>query len=194
MPRTAPHFVPSARARLGFTFVELAVAMTILLVSVLILSSVVTSLAQQRAVNRETALAVAAARNRLETLRSEDFAEVFALFNADPGDDPGGAGSAPGRNFAVAGLDLAPDDADGLQGEIVFPTVSDPLQGLMLREDVTMPVLGLPRDLSGDNVVDDQDHAAAYFILPVQIRVRWNGATGPRQYEMATQLCRYVKT
>jgi hypothetical protein len=51
----------------------------------------------------------------------------------------------------------------------------------------------MPRDLSGDNVVDDQDHSGAYFILPVQIRLRWTGRSGVRQYEMASQLCGYVK-
>jgi hypothetical protein len=51
----------------------------------------------------------------------------------------------------------------------------------------------MPRDLSGDSVIDDQDHSGKYFILPVQIRVRWAGATGERRYEMATQLCIYTK-
>lgn len=191
MPRPPPALV--AHARRGFTFVELMIGMTVLMVSLLILSSVVSSMSKQRAVNRETALAVAAARNLLETLRSEDFAQVFALYNSDPADDPGGAGTAPGNRFNVAGLDDAADSADGLDLEVVFPTVVDPVDGLELREDVDMRVLGMPRDLSGDNVVDDEDHGAEYFILPVQVRVRWTSPNGPRQYEMATQLTRYNK-
>lgn len=168
--------------------------MTILLSALLIFSSTISGMAKQRNVNRETGLAVAAARNLLETLRSEDFARVFALYNSDPADDPNGPGTAPGNRFAVAGLDEAPDSPDGLECEIIFPTFDDPVLGLQLREDVDMRALGMPRDLSGDNRIDDQDHSDVYFILPVQIRLRWKGATGVRQYEIASQLCRYEKT
>ena len=188
-----PRPTVSESARRGFTFVELAVGMTILLVSLLIFSSSVTGVAKQRAANRETALAVAAARNMLETLRAEDFAEVYARYNANPADDPGGAGTAPGNRFVVEGLDDAPDTVGGFDGEIVFPSVEDAVAGWQLREDVELRALGLPRDISGDNVVDDQDHSASYFILPVQVRVRWSGSSGTRQYEMATQLCGFNK-
>jgi type II secretory pathway pseudopilin PulG len=180
------------RAAAGFTFVELVVGMAVLATAVLILSSVVGSLAQQRTVNRETALAVAAARNVLETLRSEDFGLVFARYNADPADDPGGAGSAPGARFAVPGLAPTTDAADGLTGEVQFPSVAGP-GGVELREDVELRVLGMPRDLSGDHVIDAADHGEGYFILPVQVRVRWQSPNGPRAYAMATQLSPYRK-
>lgn len=184
--------VPSVRDRRGFTFLELTIGMSILLVSLLIFSSSVTGVAKQRAVNRETNLAVAAARNLVETLRAEDFGEVYALYNADPADDPGGAGTAPGNRFVVPGLDDAPDGA-GFDGEIVFPSLEDPVLGWQLREDADLPALGLPRDLSGDNKIDSADHSATYFILPVLIRVRWSGANGIREHSMATQLCRFNK-
>ena len=186
-PHTRPHSSP------GFTFIELAVVMTILLSALLIFSSTVSSVAKTRSVNRETSLAVAAARNLLETLRSEDFATVYRLYNADPSDDPDGPGTAPGHRFAVAGLDDAPDSPDGLEGEVVFPTAFDAGGALQLREDVEYRALGMPRDLSGDGQVDDQDHSATYFVLPVQVRLRWTGATGVRQFELNSQLCRYVK-
>lgn len=193
--RSRPHARSSSRSRFsgGFTFLELTVVMTILLSALLIFSSTVSGVAKQRNVNRETSLAVDAARNLLETLRSEDFAEVYALYNADPSDDPAGAGTAPGNRFAVFGLSEAPDSPDGLEGEVVFPTAIDPVDGLELREDIELRALGLPRDLSGDGRVDDQDHSGSYFILPVQVRLRWKGTTGVRQYEIATQLCPYVK-
>lgn len=180
--------------RAGFTFVELAMAMTVLLAALLIFSNAVGNLARQRATNRETTLAVAAARNTLETLRSEDFAHLFALYNAEPSDDPGGPGSAPGNRFPVAGLDPTEDAPDGLQGEIVFPTRVGAGGTLELREDLELRELGLPRDLSGDNVVDGRDHANDYFILPVRVRVRWQGASGIREYQLASQLCRYRKS
>lgn len=186
-PRSLP-----AHGRQGFTFLELVVGMSVLLVALLIFSSSVSGVAKQRTVNRETNLAVAAARNLLETLRSQEFAEVYALYNADPDDDPGGAGTAPGNRFVVDGLDDLPD-AGGFDGEIVFPSV-DAGGVWQLREDMELPELGMPRDLSGDSIVDDQDHAGSYFILPVLIRVRWRSPIGTRQYEMTTQLCQYNKS
>jgi type II secretory pathway pseudopilin PulG len=187
-----PRPFPSSARRAGFTFVELAIGLTILLVALLIFSSSVTGVAKQRSVNRETALAVQAAKNQIETLRSEDFALVYARYNADPADDPAGAGTAPGHRFVVAGLDDAPDGG-GFDGEILFPSAEDPLAGWQLREDLDLPALGLPRDLSGDSVVDDQDHSDAYFLLPVIVRVRWSGPNGVRQYDLTTQLCRWNK-
>lgn len=193
MPRTRPPH-PLLSVRSGFTFLELAVVMTILLSALLIFSSTVSGVAKQRSVNRETGLAVAAARNILETLRSEDFALAFARYNSDPNDDPDGPGTAPGNRFAVAGLDEAPDSPDGLEGEVIFPTAFDGAGALQLREDVELRALGMPRDLSGDGRVDDQDHGDSYFILPVRVRLRWKGSTGVRQYEIASQLCPYVKS
>jgi len=188
------HPVHRQNSRSGFTFVELAVAMTILLVALLIFSSTISGMAKQRAVNRETNLAVSAARNMIETLRSQAFEQVFVLYDADPNDDPGGAATGPGNHFAVPGLDPTADAPGGMQGEIVFPTVVDPLKGLELREDLEDRQLGMPRDLSGDNVVDDQDHRAGYFILPVLVRVRWMSPNGIRQYDLSTQLCKYKKS
>jgi prepilin-type N-terminal cleavage/methylation domain-containing protein len=185
-----PYRTP-AQNRAGFTLVELAVGLVILLVSLLIFSSAISGITEQRAIDRENALAAEAARNMLERLRSEDFGEVYALFNADPTDDPGVAGSAPGNRFEVAGLDASTDAVGVPVGEIRFPSVEDPLAGWQLREDLENRALGLPRDISGDSVVDGQDHSDSYFILPVQIRVRWSGPGGVRQYEMSTQLCRF---
>ena len=42
-----------------------------------------------------------------------------------------------------------------------------------LREDVFMPELGLPMDLNGDGVIDAQNHALDYKVLPVTIQLRW---------------------
>ena len=185
-----PH--PNAhRGRAGFTFIELTITMVILLVALLIFSSTISGIARQREAQRESALAQAAARNALESIRAEVFNEVFARYNADPADDPDGAGTAPGNRFAVAGLELS-DDATDFEGEIRFPTLDD--AGVMqLREDVDNRKLGMPRDLSGDNIVDQSDHKADYYILPVEIRVRWRGRSGTCHYELVTQLCPWNK-
>jgi len=183
----------STRRASGFTFVELAIVLVILLSALFVFASTVSGMAKQRTTNRETHLAVEAARNRMETLRATPFDAVYALYNRNPADDPDGEGSAPGARFDVPGLDPRTDALDELEGEVVFPEFEDPTDGWQLREDVTIAALGLPRDLSGDQRIDDQDHATSYLLLPVQVHIRWRSPAGPREYTLSTQLCRYVK-
>lgn len=179
-------------ARAGFTFIELSIVLVILLSALLVFSSTVSGMAKQRTSNRETHLAVEAAQNRMETLRATAFDAVYALNNRNPKDDPDGEGSAPGARFDVPGLDPRPEALDGLEGEVVFPEFED-VDGFELREDVENVPLGLPRDLSGDNKVDDEDHSGSYLLLPVEVRVRWRSPSGPREYALRSQLCRWIK-
>ena len=48
--------------------------------------------------------------------------------------------------------------------------------------------LGMPRDLNGDGVIDSEDHAGDYVLLPVKVRVNWRGITGDRSFEVCTVL------
>ena len=172
---------------------ELAVVLIILLVALLIFSNTMNGMSKQRAVNRESALATEAARNQIEAMRGTEFLSVFASYNSDPADDPGGPGTAPGNRFEVANLSASKDSPDGLQGEVIFPS-ADTGGAVELREDLDLAELGMPRDLSGDSVIDDENHAGDYFILPVLVRIRWTGKTGERQYQISTQICFYKKT
>ena len=106
------------------------------------------------------ATAMVAARSQLELLRGQQFSQVFALFNHDAGDDPAGAGTAPGPGFEVPGLSPCPDDLDGLVGEIRFSH-----QGPDLRENAVDPELDMPRDLNGDLHIDQRNHADDYHRL-----------------------------
>ena len=130
---------------------------------------------------RDKSSAIAGARNKLEEMRGQDFPRLFALYNADPADDPGGAGTAPGAGFQVSFLQPWPGDADGLVGRIEFPTI-----GGELREDVNDRDLGMPRDLNEDDVQDSLDHAGDYVFLPVRIRVEWTSKSGNRSFEAYT--------
>jgi len=193
--RTGPGCVGPARGGLpagGFTMIELMLVMTVLLVAFGALSqSLVQSMALTE-VNRESALAQGAMREMIEVMNgsdseTEDFALIFSRYNSDPTDDPPGV-SSPGSNFAVAGLTPIDGDPDGFVGEIIFPTLVTGA-GLELREDITLPELGMPRDLDGDgqwlmanNVESD------YRLLPVLIRVEWQGRSGGRSAEIRTFL------
>jgi prepilin-type N-terminal cleavage/methylation domain-containing protein len=170
------------RRRAGFTLVELTVVMVVLTLAIAMFSSTLASTAARTPLAREQTAAAEAARRQLEILRSEPFGEVFARFNAEAADDPDGPGTAPGPGFAVRGLRAMPDDADGLVGELLFPAI-----GAALREDLPSELFGTPRDLDGDTLIDDVDHAGDYIVLPVLVRVRWESAGGAeRVFEMST--------
>ena len=171
---------PDLRARAhrqrGFTLLELAFAITILAIGIAGISRAMLGAGRSGARSREADRAMQAARAMLERIQAEAFAQAFRSFNGDPSDDPSGSGTAPGASFAVTGLRSLPNDADGLPGEITFPTPS--ATSPELRENVTLAELGMPRDLNGDGNVDASNHATDYKLLPVRVRVRWQGADG----------------
>jgi hypothetical protein len=169
--------------------VEIAVGMTVFVIAILGFSRALISSMQASQKTRELDRATQAANQMLERMEAEAFADVFRRFNADPADDPGGAGTAPGASFAVEGLSALSDDPDGLAGEVIFPVqVGAPSQ---LREDAVLPEIGMPRDLDGDGVIDAANHAVDYTLLPVLIRVRWRSASGPGTLEVETMLGNY---
>jgi prepilin-type N-terminal cleavage/methylation domain-containing protein len=182
MMRSQPRSLPRSKARTGLTLVELMMVMVVLTVAVSMLAGSMSSAARLGPVQRENALAGEGARRMLETLRGQPFMDVYALYNADPSDDPGGAGTAPGNGFAVQGLEPLAEDPDGLTGEILFPTQAPPL-----LENGTWLELGLPRDLDFDGAIDATDHSADYRILPIEVRIRWRGVNGARRLSLYTQ-------
>lgn len=180
-------------ARSGTTLVELAVVIFVALVAASIYSRTLAVNARMRVAGRERMLAAEAARVALERMRSEEFSQLFARYNPDPHDDPGGPGTAPGNRFAVEGLTPLPDAPGGLVGEVVLPWAPSLLdkQAWILSEKVQDEVLGLPRDLNGDTLVDDLDHAGDYVILPVRVRIEWAGPAGRLTFELHTMLSEY---
>jgi type II secretory pathway pseudopilin PulG len=171
------------------TLLEITIAITILIVGVV--GSMQTMILLERSAERarEIDRATQAARQVLERIQAEAFPEAFRRYNDDPSDDPG-VGLAPGKNFAVQGLSARQDDPDGMPGEVIFPT--PPGQPTVLREDIVDPKLGMPRDLNGDGVIDGTTNCATtYTILPVRVRVRWVGPSGPGEVELHTMLGNY---
>jgi type II secretory pathway pseudopilin PulG len=172
--------------RAGFSLLELLVAVGVLLFGLLGFSQAVLRSAATNEASREGALAAAAARELIETMQAEEFATLFRRYNDDPADDPGMAGSAPGANFAVAGLDPQDGDADGFVGRVEFP-VQAGAAGI-LREDLVLPAMGTPRDIDGDDVVDAADKKDSYRLLPVVVRIQWRGRATDSQAVFRTVL------
>ncbi len=177
------------QGRRGLTLVDLMVSFSVLVVALMAFSQSLVGSSRHALGQGQRDLALEGARQAMERLQSTDFDLVFALYNTDPADDPAGAGTAPGAGFAIAGLPVRPDDADGLVGEIRFPTQS--AGGVLeLREDLVNPSFGTPKDLSGDGVIDSADHSDDYQLLPVVVSVEWLSSSGPGRLELRTMLGR----
>ena len=174
----------SPNSQAGFTVVELLIAVTVMMIALMGVVATITSVGTLGAANEDSARAYQAARSMVETLQSESPEDVFARYNDDPADDPGGAGTAPGRHFAVPGLRVQTGDADGFVGQVLVPATA----GGALREDVDDQGFGLPRDLNGDGAIDGDDHADDYILLPIRVRMEWTGNSGDRFFEYATML------
>jgi type II secretory pathway pseudopilin PulG len=169
--------------RQGLTLIELTIATVILTVCCGMLTSTITGTMTHNRVRRERQIAVEAARAALEDMHNVDFYDVFWTFNQDPSDDEGGAGTARGAHFSVEGLTPLEDDPDGRVGEIVLPSTT-----AELFENAENESLGLPRDLNGDLSIDALDHSDDYLLLPVEVRLRWNGIGGPAEFSLSTML------
>lgn len=171
------------RARGGFSLLDTVVSLALLTIGMgAMLQAVVgaTSLEHQA---QERSAALTAAQSVLESMQGEVFAEVFARFNATTADDPP-VGISPGNGFLVRGLNAVSGDPDGMPGAIEFPG-----NGTQLFESVVDTDLGMPRDLNGDlQPPDGLDHATDYNVLPVRVRVRWNGARGTSELVLVTTL------
>jgi len=190
MPQNQARHRPASGARTtgrrrqrqaGFTLLEGLIAFTTLSIAMMGILSTVVETNALRISTRESMVASQAAQSVLDEMTTADFAQLFALYNGDPADDPAGAGTAPGSGFAVPGLQAFQGDPDGLPGRIEFP--GGPLA---LREDAVDPGLGMPRDLDSDGVVDGDDHSGDYTLLPVRIRVEWMSEGREQSMEFTT--------
>jgi type II secretory pathway pseudopilin PulG len=171
------------RRRSGLTLLELAMSIAVMVVGVSALASTVVTGSALNQVSHETEIARKAIETKIDAMRNTPFAQVFATYDGVGGDDPAGPNTAPGRTFAVAGLTPLAGAPGGVAGLITFPST-----GPQLFENAVDTVVGMPRDLNLDGVVDAVDHAGDYMILPVRVRVQWMGAAGPRTIELQTQL------
>lgn len=199
---------PHGARRSGFTIVELIIALSILLIAASIFYRMVASTAKLRQVNRENAIAADAARVLIEEMRNRTFSELFALYNNDSSDDPGGPGTAPGNLFSVDRLTPLASSPGGQVGEVFLPSrVTEVeiagggsggkwsggggtvvVEELWVCEDAVDADLGMPRDLNGDSVIDEENHAGDYIVLPVRVVIRWKGMFGERSLRMVTML------
>ncbi|MFT5734724.1 MAG: hypothetical protein ACI8WY_003407 [Planctomycetota bacterium] len=182
--------IRGARARQsGLGLIELMIAGSVFVIGALSAVRLFASSIDVERSNQETAVATEATRRVLEQLEAHpDPAAMFALHNASPDDDPVGlvpiAGAVLGA-FVVDGLQPLAGIPDGAVGSIVFPVDSG--TGI-LREDLDLPELGMPRDLNSDGVIDSDDRSGDYQLLPVLVRVRWDAGGNAREHSVLSLL------
>ena len=174
--------------RAGFSLLEITVCLTLVAVLVVaVMRSMAGSMRTLRT-NREVALATEAAREQFESMRGWPFEDVWALYNADESDDPEGAGTGFGSNFAVEGLE---PPAGGVIGRLEFSDSWSAGGTLELREDVATQRWGTNMDLNLDGTLDAANHSGDYRMLPVSVVVEWEGAAGPSSIELMTILAEF---
>jgi prepilin-type N-terminal cleavage/methylation domain-containing protein len=173
-------------ARRGFTLLEVLITISAMLIAALGFSQALVSAMRAEEMTREQSQATEAARAKIEELRQVNFRDVFRQYNDFTDDDLAGPGTAPGAHFDVRGLTAMPADVDGLSGEVLFPVF--PAAPGALREDAVVPELNCPRNLDGVPGIDANDHNIDYLLLPVLVRIRWQGVVGPSEIVLRTIL------
>ena len=170
------------RSLSGFTLIETLLVLGAVTIAILGVLGAHTASASLNRTNHDSVIAARAIRVRMEEVAAADVTQVVALFDALTDNDPAGPGTAPGATFAVTNVSA---DSLGRRG-----TVELPLNSGVVREDVVDATLGMPRDLNGDGLIDALDHTTDFKILPVVVRLRWNGVNGDRETLLATVLYR----
>ena len=158
----------------GFTMIEAVVVMSILLMGLLAMTSTSVTVHALRESDRERRLANSALDSIIE--------DVKGIANAQVGTDPTWSqnfanayaiGGTPGPLYPVNGL----QPRDGEPSVVSVTITTDET----LTDQELGVNLGMPRDLDNDGLIDNADVTATATIMPVIVRVRWNGSSGNRE-------------
>lgn len=158
----------------GFTLLEIAITIAILIIAVASTSAATVSLSAMRRLNRERSVAHNAASALAERILSLGRSEI-----GSPGSWARNVAEAvcPPNTLGVAFdvPELEPQTGFAHVGSITF--VADET-----RTDNQLGVqLGMPRDLDGNGFADGTNVIATARLLPVVIELRWTGIRGEQR-------------
>ncbi len=159
------------RSRRGFALIELAIALSILVIGLVSIVSATSRMHHLRHQNRDRALAQNGLRSISERIhaRSHGFSADPATWSSNliPVFAPGGA---IGDTFDVEGLNLAP-------GAQVIGTIQIVIDETATDQQLNAQI-GMPRDLNGDGQASNTDVSQNACMLPVIVRLQWRGQSG----------------
>lgn len=162
-----------ARARSGFTLVELTVSMTILMIGVVSVVSATSRMHSLRKFNREATIAQNALRSMSERIHAQAYR--LSLEEAGWAEDlleVYGPGGTFGDEFDARGINV-------VTGEPSVGTIEIFTDETLTDVEIGHQ-LGMPRDLNGDGDAADGDVSGDARILPVLLTLQWRGETGVR--------------
>lgn len=169
----------------GFSLIEVVIALAVVAFAGMALMDAMFGTQKLISASKENTYAMNAAREKLEEVRRYTFADIFAYYNNNAADDPGGAGTAPGNSFTVSGLYVQSGDTDGMAGRIIFPQSGTNLIETYVDTSMGMPSTG--KDMNGDGVINSASRNSDYIVLPVKISIEWRSGDGVnRTYSLNT--------
>jgi prepilin-type N-terminal cleavage/methylation domain-containing protein len=180
-----PRVLVGRKGRRGFTLIELAISMSILLIGIVSVVSATSRMHSLRKHNRERAVAQNALRSVGEGIHSRSFRLSRQSPNSWARDLIGlyGPAGTIGATFDVTGINL--DLNQGAIGTIQIvtdETATDADLGYQI---------GMPRDLNGDGDADDVDVSGDARILPVLLQIQWRGQGGSNTVQQAFYVMGY---
>ncbi len=149
--------------------IELAIAMSILLIGVVAVSSASARLHGLRKSSREITIG----QNALRAMAERIHARAYTVAEDDPGEWAEkltaiySAGGEFGDTFDVRGLNVD-------RGEVSIGSLQI-LTDETLTDEALGFQIGMPRDLNGDGDALDTDVSATARILPVLLTLQWTG-------------------
>lgn len=166
----------SAHRRRGLSMVELMVALSLLVVGMLTVTSSVTRARAARQEADQESAAIQALEQAGAALRSLGVTAAWQTYMPNSQGEPfPAAGSGPGAAIAAAGLANGDDPSLPAQVTIRFFT----------NETASVDTFGLPRDLDGDALATNVntgtiggDGQLVATILPYELALRFRRATG----------------
>jgi type II secretory pathway pseudopilin PulG len=163
---------PLSASQGGWTMVELVIAMALLTIGVVSFIVALTYSLRLAAAGHQKDIAMNAARQVIEQMRTYTISNAFATYNSNP-------------DFNVEGLNILPGDTDGKAGKVIFPADSG-----NLVESQTSELMGMDNDLDldGNGGNSDTVNPGNAIMLPVVVRIEWQGIAGDWVIEMKTLL------
>lgn len=197
MPMRAPEFTPLSESA-GTGLIDVLLAMSVIIAAALTAFHLTVSTVATGAANERLSAARRVIRKAMTDLERRTFDEVFLAFNDNPMDDPEGPSSAPGAETFYEAVRSAENDeliirrVDGASQTsnraglfrvvVEFPTASDG----SLCETRTDFLKGFPSDLNRNgHSADPHLGVADVDLLPMRLRVVWEGSAGPESLELA---------